>query len=264
MAYASFHNGEKERPVNNVVNEPGFNQAKALGKVYGYMGIGLLITAVVCVLVSWLFSSHINEVLALGDKGAVTGWVIALISTWAVSALGVIILSIVIPVQASFGKGNLWITYILFAIFMGALLSAVLMAPGVDFYIVGEALGVTTLMFAGMAIIGWTSKKDLSIWMFIAFALLMGILLFSILGFITLMLHGWSWNQYFWFDIGIQAAVIAVLLIVTMVDTWRIKKILMASGQCENMYLYGAFVMYSDFISILIRVIYILSKFKRN
>lgn len=264
MAYASFNNNQKERPINNAVNEPGFNQAKALGKVYGYMGIGLLITAGICLLVSWLFSSHINEVLALGDKGAVTGWVIALISTWVVSGLAVIILSVVIPVKAAFGKGNLWIPYILFSVFMGSLLSAVLLAPGIDFFVVAEALGVTTLMFAGMAIIGWTSKRDLSVWLFIAFGLMLAILLASILGVITLAFRGWSFTQAFWFDIGIQAAVILVLLIVTMVDTWRIKQILMASGQCENMYLYGAFVMYTDFISILLRVLYILARLRRN
>ena len=115
-----------------------------------------------------------------------------------------------------------------------------------------------------MAMIGWRSKKDLSVFGFLAFGLLLLIFLVAIVGAITLALRGWSADQYFWFDIGIQGAVIGVLLIVTMVDSWRIKKILMNSGECENMYLYGAFVMYSDFISIFIRVLYILAKVQGN
>ena len=261
MAYASFKNGNKERPINKAVEDPSFNQSKALAKVYGYMFIGLLVTAVVSFFASWFFSSHINEVLEMG--GSPKGWAIGLIATWAVSGLIVIILSIVIPLKAAFGKGSLWFPYILYAICMGLLLTAVLLT-GISFYIIGEAFGITTLVFAGMAIIGWKSKKDLSIFGFIAMNLFFVIILISLVGVITLAFRGWNANQYFWFDIGIQAAIIGILLIVTMVDSWRIKRILMNSGECENMYLYGAFVMYTDFISVLLRVLYILARTQRN
>lgn len=261
MAYASFNgHDQKDRPVNNRVNEAGFNQTKALAKVYGYMGLGILITAVVCFFASWFFSSHINEVIDAGKS--LTPWAIALISTWAVSGLICLILAFVIPVKAAFGKGSLWFPYILFTVCMGLLLTVILLS-GIKFYIVGEAFGITTLLFAGMAVIGWTTKKNLAPVAFIAMALLWAILLIALIGFITFALNGWSATQAFWFDLGIQAAVIVVLLLITMVDTWRIKIILANAGECENMYLYGAFVMYSDFISILIRVILILARTRR-
>ncbi len=261
MAYASFHG--QERPVNNAVHEPGFSAGRALAKVYGYMFLGLLITAVVCFFASWFFSSHINEVLALGNKGAANGWAVGLIATWIASAIILLVLSFVIPMKAAFGKGSLWFPYILFTICMGLLLTAVLLT-GISFYVVGEAFAITTLTFGGMALIGWKSKKDLSIFGFIAMNVLFMILLISMVGVITLAFRGWNANQAFWFDMFIQGAVILVLLIVTMVDSFRIKKILEASGECSNMYLYGAFVMYTDFIAIFIRVLYILAKIQRN
>ncbi|MCR5491451.1 MAG: Bax inhibitor-1 family protein [Bacilli bacterium] len=261
MAYASFNKGQQERPVNNRVNEAGFNQSKALAKVYGYMFLGLLITGVVCFFASWFFSSHINELLNNGES--VGGWGVALVASWIVSGLICIILSFVIPVKAAFGKSSLWFPYILFTVSMGVLLTAVLLT-GIKFYIVGEAFGITTLVFGGMALIGWRSKRDLSIFGFIAMMILWSILVFSMVGIITLAFTGWNANATFWFNIGIEGAIIGVLLIVTMVDSWRIKKILTNAGDCENMYLYGAFVMYTDFIAIFLRVLYILAKLQRN
>ena len=259
MAYASFK--ERERPVNNAVNEPSFNLSKALAKVYGYMFLGLLITAVVCFFVSWLFSSHINALIASG--GNFDSWGIALVATWVVSGIILLVLSFVIPMKAAFGKGSLWVPYILYSICMGLLLTVVLLS-GISFYVVGEAFAITTVAFGAMALIGIKSKKDLSVLGFLAMALLLLVLLVGLVGIILLAVNGWKANQVFWFDIGISAAVVGILLIVTMVDSWRIKKILLNSGDCENMCLYGAFVMYSDFISILIRVLYILSKLQRR
>ena len=258
MAYASFKNGNQPRPVNKAVEDPSFNQSKALAKVYGYMFVGLLITAAVCFLASWFFSTHINEVLNIG--GNITGWAIALIATWVVSAIILLVLSFVIPIKAATGKGSLWFPYVLYSTCMGLLLTVILLS-GISFYIIGEAFGITTLVFGGVAIIGWKSKKDLSFLGFFSLILLFAILLVGLIGFITFALRGWNADQYFWFDFGIQIAIIGVLLIVTLVDSNRIKKILMNSGECENMYLYGAFVMYTDFISILVRVILILARF---
>ncbi|MCR5348985.1 MAG: Bax inhibitor-1 family protein [Bacilli bacterium] len=263
MAYASFHQNpnDPQTPIKqNDITSGGLSQGKALAKIYGYMAIALLVTGVVAFFTAWLFSSKINEWLAQGiAQGVTSPWSIALIAAWVVSLIGLLILSFVIPVNARKKGSGLWFPYILFSIFMGVLLSAILLT-GVKFYIIAEAFGITALAFVGMFLIGWFTKKDISILAYIAMILGLGVLAVAIVGFITFLLHGMTADQWFWFDIGIEAAIIVVLLLITAVDTFRIKKIVANSGESNNIYLYCAYVMYCDFISILIRVIYILAR----
>ena len=260
MAYASFH---QEEPLKkNDITDGGLSQGKAIAKIYGYMGIGLLITGVIAFLMSWLFYSEITRWLNSGlDKAEnmLTGWVWAILISWIVSLIGVLVLSFVIPIRVARGKGGLWAPYILYCVFMGILLTAVLLS-GVQFYIIGEAFGITAVLFAGMFAIGWFSKKDLSILSYIAMALLLGILAVAITGIIMFAVGGMSLETFNWLDLGITAAMIVVILLITCVDTYRIKQIVANSGESRDIYLFCAYVMYGDFIALLIRVIYLLAK----
>ena len=265
MAYASFHDSNPTEPRE--LTSGGLNETKAIAKIYGYMGLGLLITGLVAFFGAWLFSSQINQWLSpegFADFSKVDlakGWSIALLASWIVSIIAILILSIVIPVKAAHGT-SLWAPYILYSFFMGVLLTAVLLA-GIPFYMIGEAFGITVLAFLAMFAFGWFTKKNLSVLGYIAFFLLITILLTAIVGGITLAFAG-SFTTRFWFNIGIQGAMILVILLITAVDTWRIKKIVARAGESTNIYLFCAYVMYTDFISLLLRILYIIAKLQKR
>jgi len=268
MAYASFH--ENHEPLRErELTEGGMSQGKALAKIYGYMGLGLVITGVVAVLVAWLFSSQINALLDANgflDPSKVStanGWLMAIFVSWIVSLIAILILSFVIPVRAAVSGKSLWVPFILYTIFMGIALSAVLLA-GIPFWMIGEAFGITALAFGGMFLIGWFSKKDLSALAFIAMSLLMMLMLAALIIGITFAFRGSTSTQRLWVNIGINVGMIVVILLITAVDTYRIKKIVNRAGESENIYLYCAFVMYTDFISLLLRILYVLAKLQGN
>ena len=146
---------------------------------------------------------------------------------------------------------------------MGIALSAVLLA-GIPFWMIGEAFGITALAFGGMFLIGWFSKKDLSALSYIAMSLLMMLMLAALIVGITFAFRGSTPTQRLWIDIGINVGMIVVILLITAVDTYRIKKIVNRAGESENIYLYCAFVMYTDFISLLLRILYLLAKLQGN
>ena len=266
MAYASFHDSNPTEPRE--LTSGGLSESKAIAKIYGYMGIGLLVTGLVAFFGAWLFSSQINQWLSpegFADFSKVDlakGWTIALFASWIVSLIALLILSFVIPIKMARGNGSIWVPYILYSFFMGVLLTAVLLA-GIPFYMIGEAFGITVLAFGGVFAIGWFTKKNLSILGYIAFFLLFAILITALVGGITLIFRGTP-TQRFWFDIGIQGAMILVIMLITAVDTWRIKKIVANAGNSTNIYLYCAYVMYTDFISLFIRILYIIARLQKR
>ncbi|MBE6126412.1 MAG: hypothetical protein E7182_00265 [Erysipelotrichaceae bacterium] len=259
MAYASFHESQQQPSKVNDLTSGGLSEGKAIAKIYGYMGIALLVTAVVATGVAWLFSTQINLNLREGSIDTANRWFYVVVGAWIVSLFALLILSFVIPIRASRSGKSLWVPYILYSVFMGIALSAVLLA-GIPFWMIGEAFGITALAFGAMFLIGWKSKKGIGVVSFIAMSLLSTILIVAICGLFILMFRGFTADGAFWFDIGITAAMIGVIMLVTIVDTYRIKQIVSRSDQSTNIYLYCSFVMYTDFISILLRVLYIIAR----
>lgn len=261
MAYASFHQDPQEPVRQRDITDGGLSQGKALAKIYGYMGIGLLVTGLIAFFGAWLFSSQINKWLAdgIGNVPLANTWIITLFVLWIISIIGILVLSFVIPIRAARSGKSLWVPYILYSVFMGILLIAVLLT-GIPFWMIGEAFGITCLAFGAMFLIGWFSKKDLSILGYIGMILLFTVLLVAIVGVITFFFHGMSIDQYFWFDIAIEGIMILAIMLITAFDTWRIKRIIANAGESENIYLYGAYVMYTDFISLLLRILYIIAR----
>ncbi|MDY6391820.1 MAG: Bax inhibitor-1 family protein [Bacilli bacterium] len=261
MAYASFHQNPETPVRQREITDGGLSQGKALAKIYGYMGIGLLLTGVVAFFGAWLFSSQINKWLAAGldNYSAVGTWFYIFIGSWIVSLIAILVLSFVIPVRAARSGKSLWVPYILYCFFMGVLLTTVLLA-GIPFWMIGEAFGLTCLAFGAMFAIGWFTKKDISILSYIAMLLLFGVLITALAGMITFLIRGATADQRFWFDVAIQGAMILVIMLITAVDTWRIKRIIANAGESENIYLYGAYVMYADFIALLLRILLLIAR----
>lgn len=263
MAYASFHESQEPTQPRDIT-DGGLSQGKAIAKIYGYMGIGLLLTGIVAFFTAWLFASNIDFVtdgVSIFVKR--TPWVYGLIAAWVVSLVGLLILSFVIPVRASREGKSLWVPYVLYTIFMGVLLSAVLLT-GIPFWMIGEAFGVTCLAFGGMFAIGWFTKKDISILGYIAMMLLMTVLVVALVAALLYVFGRIGFYTFRWIDVGISAIMVVVVMLITAVDTYRIKKIVANAGASSNIYLFCAYVMYTDFIALLLRILYIIARLQGN
>ena len=256
MGYARY---SEQRPVSEDPNQQVEINGKGLARIYGYMGIALAISAGIAVLVSWFFSGHINSAESLKVQDA---WVTGYIATLVVSAIACLVLCFVIPAQMVKNRRSLWVPYILYAVFMGALLSAVLIA-GISWTIIGEAFGLTSGAFLIMFFIGYFSKKDISLGLYFLIGLLSMALLVLFFWWIIAAING-GWQTIRTIDIVYSVIVCVIMLLFIVIDGIRVRQIASNGAQSNNVYLYCAYIMYSDFITLLIRVIYILARTQRN
>jgi len=263
MAFASYHNPKVDPPVTGKASVD-LSTSRAMGKVYLYMGVALLITAVVAVGVGFLFA------------GWLTGWSgrtlsvnyitfektpsIVYVATLIVAFIGVLITGVAMHAVVASGKHSVWPPFIIYSVLMGVIMS-VFLITGIDFVTLGEAFGISAAAFALMGTIGYFSKKDLNIFGMVAFAALGMVMLF---GLVCLILWFVMPGLLTVFSIVYSVVIMVVLLIMVAVDTYNIKKIMSEGSSNQNMTLYCAYIMYTDFMHILIRVILILSRFKRS
>lgn len=256
MAFASVPNGNNIRNEDKV-NEFLSNKTKSMAKVYLYMGIGLLVTALVSLGVGALFAGLFSNFGRVDTADIAENAMVAYVATMVISFIVLLVDGVVIARRAYSSKRSLWAPYIIYAIVMGVFLSSFLIA-GIDFYTIGEAFGISALAFFVMALIGYKSKSNLNVLGMIAsgflFCLLLGSLFWGIFYLI-------SPTLVYVFDIVTSFAIMAFIMVMIAVDTYNIKRIL-ANGCEGNVVLYCAYIMYSDFISIFIRILYLLASLK--
>ena len=92
-------------------------------------------------------------------------------------------------------------------------------------------------------------------------AFLSFVCLFGLFGFLLFVLIPGAALVY---DLIFTLALAVVLLIVVAADAYNIKNIIRRGQMNDNLALYCAFTMYSDFIVIFIRVLYVLALSKSN
>ena len=257
MAYATYREKEPIDPKQQQENQAKIT-GHGLARIYGYMGIGLAITAGVAVLVAWFFSSHINSVDSLNTWNS---WVIGYLATVIGCAIACLILSFVVPITAMRNKHSIWVPYILYAIFMGGLLSALLLA-GISWAIIGEAFGISAVAFLIMFFIGFFAKKDISLPLYVIIGLLSMVALVLVFWILFGIIFGWGNLRTI--DIIYSVIICVIMLLFIAIDGARAKTIAGKGGVTNNIYLYCSFVMYSDFISLFVRVVYLLSRFSNN
>lgn len=257
MPLAQFR---EDRPYEQAPKEVEVD-GKGLARVYGYMGIALLITMGVSLFTSWLFSSHVNSAASLE---VMDNWIIGYFGMIIGCAIGCLILGIYMPLRMVRGKHSLWVPFILYSVFMGGLLSIVLVA-GISWAIIGEAFGISAAAFLIMFFIGYFAKKDFTLGAYIGIGILsMGLLLvvfWLIFGILTNSLNNMG---AYALDMVYSGLVCLIMLIFIAIDGYRVKKIAASGSATNNMYLYCAYIMYSDFITLLVRVIIILARSLRN
>ena len=265
MAFASFNNPSE-------VNEPrsdgeDLSTSRALGKVFLYMGLAMLITALVAIgvgalfaglITNWTYSFGAIEDLGSSINANSTAFTIYFASL-IVSLVGILITGFAMNFIIVKGK-SAWPAFILYSIFMGILMS-VLLVLGVDFVTLGEAFGISAVGFGVMGLVGYFSKRDLNFLVMIGFAALIIAMLTGIVFLIVFwanpaMLNAWS--------IGYTILVIALILIMVAANMCNIKRIVNQGNATKDLCVYCAYVMYTQFISLFLRVLYLLLRLRRN
>lgn len=232
-------------PIPNTKHE----QSRLLAKVFGYLAIGLAITAIVSFGLAYLFA---NLIFADPDTGF-TAYLVLMIC----SGVALIIDTFVMHFMLRRAKHSLWAPYIIYTVLMGVFLSSFLLI-GIDFATIGLAFGITALVFGIMFLIGYFSPVNLNLFATIALGMLSTFSMIFLVFWIMIMITGNTWAYYLW-SIVYSLVIAVVVLLVTAVDAYNLKK-MAKSGQIisNNVALYSAFSMYVDFINIFVRVLYVL------
>ena len=225
-----------------------------LTKVFGMMFLCLLITTVVAAGLGFGSQFFLDQAIKAGNEELATKIVYALVGTLIVSVVALLVMSFVLPITFIRRRHNILVPLMIYVVLMGIMLSTFTFV--FDWVILVESFGITSLIFGTMALLGYISKGRLTGIGFILLGLIIGALGLSLINWLMIMFGGVSEAnvQLSWI---VSLLIFAFLMLVTLYDVHRIKKIAEAgAGQDNNLTYYCAYILYSDFIAILIRVIY--------
>ena len=230
-----------------------------LSKVFGMMFLCLLITTVVA---AGLGYGLMYLLMNAPDEAAQLNITYTMIGVMIGSAIILLIMSFVLPILFIRGKHNIIVPLMIYVVLMGVLLSSFtwLFEP----IILVESFGITAGIFGLMALLGYVSKGKLSgIWV-VMIGLLVGAGLLAGINFIMI-LFGQISEANVTLSWIVSLLIFAFLMLMTMWDVARISSIATRTeNQGKNLIYYCAYILYSDFIAILIRVIRYVAIFTRR
>ena len=252
--FKSFNQNSNNEPHQEVVFEktgPNF-----LTKVFGTLFISLLATAIISGGLSAIFASLIT---GMSEQELFNFANILNIAT-SISALGLIIMSFAVPIVFAKGKHKVLPSFVLYVLFMGVLLSSLVLV--IPWNVLFEAVGVSCLVFGILTIVGMSSKGRIPGLSTLIFGLLIGIFFLSLID-IILMLTGS--NENILVEWVIECLFLAFIMFVTIMDIRRINTISsMGMENSDNVVIYSAFIIYTDFIGIFIRIVSFLIRSNRK
>lgn len=221
------------------------------GRVFLWFGIGLLITGLVAFGLPNIFMLvNNNNVKAIGNTYFVL---------FIVSAIGILPLSMIMAFAPVARKSKVFIkvTYILYTILMGVLLSAFMLmmlvlteAMDLSFInVIAYAFLITAGLFMIAGIIGFT-VKDMSPVIPILSTFGMGMLILCLLNFFLRV------SYIYWI---IDICLFVYILIITAVDMYNVKQICsrVDFDDQRNLAIFLAYNLYTDFIILFMRIAYI-------
>ena len=173
-----YGSGQKVRPSEVSVS----SGSKFIGATFLYLALALVITFSVVGIMGGLF----NFALYKGDEASSQTFVTVFI----VSLILYIPTLIWVRVAALRNGRTVGPAFFLYSIVMGALIAPICVI--FDFWTIVIALGTTCLAFGAMALIAWTSKRNLSTLGIIGSGLLLGALLLSLFNWIISLFTGFS------------------------------------------------------------------------
>ena len=260
----TFNSFDNQNQSNSSQNYYDLSNAQSKGtflsKVFGMMFICLLITTVVAAGFGYGFQAILLKTATNNGSEIIFNEkvVTALVAILIVSAIALLIMSFVLPIMFIRGKHNILVPLMIYVVLMGVLLSAFTFI--VDWKILVESFGITTIIFGTMGLLGYVSKGRMAGIGVILLGLLIGAGLLCLMNWILILTRAITGETSIALSWVISLMIFAFLMLVTMYDVYRIKKIAEnGSAQNNNLVNYCAYILYSDFIAILIRVIYFLA-----
>jgi FtsH-binding integral membrane protein len=211
-------------------------------RVFSWMFAGLLLTGIIAYFLS--SNTDIVSLVAFNSGILWTAIIVEFIIVFAVSAL----INKMSPFVATF-------MFFLYAAINGVTFSVIL--AYVDISTVGSAFIIAAGMFGISAAMGYITKADLSRWGSILLMFAFGILLASLVNIFLLHSSG--------FDLILSYIIVAVFCGITAYDVQNIKRLSasvqsMDEGTATKVAIFGALMLYIDFIAILQSLINIFSR----
>lgn len=237
---------------SNNVREYVGDTAYSLVKIFLYVFAGLIITSVIALGLGAIYRYILEIDYNNGvDANLQLNAVIVLLVLLVASFIAIIVISIVVPITVARGKRSVLVPAILYTVFMGIALSTI--AIFIPWYLLGITFMITSVIFAFMALIAFLAKGKLNGLAIAAMGLFMGAGLLSLfLWILMLVLPAGTITWLYWV---IVLASFAAMMLITIWDMWRIKKIAEQGEMTNNLSLYCAYILYNDFIYILLKVL---------
>ena len=218
--------------------------SKFIGATFLYMAIALLITfAVVGGLGAFLRYALLKE--SAQD-----------LTTFLYFFIGALVLYIPIMIWVHIAACRQGKTvgpaFFAYSIVMGVLISPIALY---DLWVLIISFGSTCLAFASMALIAWTTKKNLSSLAVIGLGLLVGGMILALVN----LLLSFFWSGFSFIYPLISVIFFVAIILLTIVDLKRVKDIANSGVATKNMAMLCALNLYVDFIYIFLRILRIVA-----
>lgn len=209
-----------------------------LSKVYMWMFVGMLITAVVSYAI---YTSPSLQAMFLPYYFIllILELLVVIILSWKIKSMS--------PAMASGA-------FIIYALLNGITLTAIIMSYTISSVFI--VFVVTAGMFIGMSLVGFFTKKDLSGIGRFAIMALIGIILAMILNMLLYMIMP---STAVWIDLGISIIAVLIFAALTAYDTQKIKEmgksIEYGAPYSQNLAVICALNLYLDFINLFLNLL---------
>lgn len=217
------------------------SEASALGRVFGWMGLALALTAFMSFGVFLgLVSGVINE---------------ATMSTLLIGS-GIVLFGSYLYFMFSgirYGRGNALIPFVLYAGSFGVLLSTLPLAYPID--LIGTAFFTSALVFGAFAWYGATTKTNLFGMGQFAMIALFGAIILSIFN-IFIGSVGFDWILSF--------VIFGAVLLLVAYQVWIVRQLALSGEMTRNQEITAAFSLYISFMNIFLRILRYLAMSRRR
>ncbi len=220
-------------------------------KIFGYMGMFLAISTVLAVVLGIVFERWMYT-----DPNTA-------MNTMSIMMIVAVIAQLALSIFISFftmrkGKSVL-VPAILYSLVMGFMLST--FTTFISWSVLGITFGITTSVFALMALLGFLTKGKATGLQLVISGLGLGVLLMAGFNLIFMFVFPSAFETIYWI---ISFAVFALIMFVTIFDIVQVKRIVQSGQASNNISMYLAFQLYLDFIMLLIRILYYVIIFSRR
>ena len=258
MAYPYADNNGVHVGHNSNERQELSSKTLNLTKVFGYMAIAILLTAILSIGSSFLIQAvggitKENDYTLLinninGFVGLIIGAVIALIGTTVCS----IVCGALTVTRSHKAKSHaVFVPFAIYVLCIGYLFGFIVLA--VPWQALAVSFGISALVYGLLALIGLISKGNLNPLLWVSMGLMSGILLLVLTNFILLLLVPALITPLWWV---VSIAIFIVLILTTIWDVWNIKNIASYGEMTPNLSAFCAFRLYCDFIAIFLRILY--------